>query len=60
MMKKNYIAPATECIQVNMSSMVCASVRLSVWDEGDPETDDDGAVWIGSRSNKLWDDEEED
>lgn len=58
-MKKNYMTPTAETTLLSTTSMVCASVRLSLETGETPETDSEGTIWMGSRGTSIWDDDEE-
>ena len=57
-MKKNYIAPATYCVRVNVSNMLATSFLQSTASPVD--TEDSGAelgVKSNNRSYNVWDDD---
>lgn len=55
-MKKIYMAPSTELVEVKIMSMIAASPE-SISDDEAPEGSEGAPVNLG-RSNSIWDDEE--
>lgn len=55
-MKKNYIAPKTKIVTVELQQMIAASPGNTVLDKNEtPITESEG---IGSRRSNYWDDED--